>query len=116
LHRWALVAGWVAGMAYGLYLLYQIPNAAAGRLHFGGSALTLDKVTVFGLHLFDASKVQVYVGFVALVVNLLVAVIGTVLLRLTSASNGVDQTEQLDYHADEGSDRIKPPAVPAAIA
>ena len=29
LHRWALVAGWVVGMGYGLYLLYLIPNPAA---------------------------------------------------------------------------------------
>jgi SSS family solute:Na+ symporter len=116
LHRWALLAGWLAGMAYGLYLLYQIPNPAANRLHFGGSALTLDKITVFGMHLFGGSKMQIYVGFVALVVNLLVAVIASALLRATSVSNGVDETEELDYHADEGSDRIKPPALPTAVS
>ena len=108
LHRWALVAGWVAGMAYGLYLLYQIPNAAAKRLHFGGSALTLDKLGLFGLNPFAGSKVQVYVGFIALVVNLVVAVVATLILRATSSSNGEDQTTQSDYHTDEGSDRIKP--------
>jgi len=107
LHRWALIAGWVAGMGYGLYLLYQIPNAAAKRLHFGGSALTLDKLDLFGLHPFAGSKVQIYVGFVALVVNLVVAVVATLILRATSASNGEDQTTQSDYHTDEGSDRIK---------
>jgi SSS family solute:Na+ symporter len=116
LHRWALVAGWLAGMAYGLYLLYQIPNPAAHRLHFGGSALTLDKVTFFGIHLFGGSKVQIYVGFVALVVNLVVAVIASAVLRATSVSNGVDETEELDYEADEGSDRIKPMAVPTAVS
>src|SRR5882757_4181508 len=108
LHRWALVAGWVAGMAYGLSLLYQIPNVAAKRLHFGGSALTLDKLGLFGLHPFTGSKVQIYVGFVALVVNLVVAVIATLILRATSSSNGEDQTTQSDYHTDEGSDRLKP--------
>ena len=108
LHRWALIAGWVAGMGYGLYLLYQIPNPAAKRLHFGGSALTLDKLDLFGLHPFAGSKVQIYVGFVALVVNLVVAVVATLILRPTSASNGEDQTTPSDYHTDEGSDRIKP--------
>jgi SSS family solute:Na+ symporter len=108
LHRWALLAGWVAGMGYGLYLLYQIPNPAAKRLHFGGSALTLDKLDLFGLHPFAGSKVQIYVGFVALVVNLVVAVVATLILRATSASNGQDQTTPSDYHTDEGSDRIKP--------
>jgi Na+/proline symporter len=48
LHRWALVAGWVAGMGYGLYLLWLIPNPANGRPHFGGSALTFDKLTLLG--------------------------------------------------------------------
>ncbi len=46
LHRWALVAGWVAGMALGMYLLYVIPNPAANKAHFGGSALALDKLSL----------------------------------------------------------------------
>ena len=75
LHRWALVAGWVVGMGYGMYLLYLIPNPAAKRLHFGGSALALDKLTLLGWHPFAGSQVQIYVGFVALVVNLVVAVV-----------------------------------------
>src|SRR5690349_11854695 len=35
LHRWALVAGWVVGLGWGLILLYQIPNPATKRAHFG---------------------------------------------------------------------------------
>ena len=31
LHRWALIAGWVVGMGYGLYLLWLIPNPASGE-------------------------------------------------------------------------------------
>ena len=89
LHRWALVAGWLVGMSSGLYLLYQIPNPAAKRLHFGGSALTLDRLSVFGWHLFPGSTVQIYVGFVALVVNLLVTVIASVALRAAAVSNGL---------------------------
>ncbi|HTF50038.1 MAG TPA: sodium:solute symporter [Pseudonocardia sp.] len=108
LHRWALVAGWLVGMSYGLYLLYQIPNPAAKRLHFGGSALTLDRLSVFGWHLFPGSRAQIYVGFVALVVNLLVTALGSVALRAAAVSNGTDATTQSDYHADEGSERFKP--------
>ena len=63
----ALIAGWVVGMGWGLYLLYLIPNPAAARLHFGGSALALDKLSLFGWHPFGGSQVQIYVGFVALV-------------------------------------------------
>src|SRR5258705_364541 len=57
-HRGALIAGWVAGMGLGMWMLYQIPNAATKRAHFGGSAFPLEK---FG---FDTPK-TIYVGFVA---------------------------------------------------
>jgi SSS family solute:Na+ symporter len=114
LHRWALVAGWVVGMGYGLYLLWLIPNPANGRLHFGGSALTLDKLTVFGWHPFAGSPVQIYVGFVALVVNLVVSVLVTLALRAGHVGEGVDATHPADYHADEGSDRLRPVAATVA--
>ncbi|MFC4946891.1 monocarboxylate uptake permease MctP [Pseudonocardia sp. GCM10023141] len=107
LHRWALVAGWAIGLGYGLYLLYLIPNPASGKLHFGGSALALDKLTVFGWHPFAGSTVQIYVGFVALVLNLVVAVIVTLALRAGKVAEGVDATQPSDYHADEGSAELK---------
>jgi SSS family solute:Na+ symporter len=97
-------------MGYGLYLLYTIPNPATGKLHFGGSALALDKLTVFGWHPLAGSTVQIYVGFVALVLNLVVAVLVTVAMRAAKVTEGADETLPGDYHADEGSDRIKPPA------
>lgn len=110
LHRWALVAGWAMGMGYGMFLLYQIPNPAAGRLHFGGSALALDKLSLLGWQPFAGSTVQIYVGFVALVVNLVVAVLVTVVLRALKTAEGDDETSPADYHADEGSERLKPVA------
>jgi solute:Na+ symporter, SSS family len=115
LHRWALVAGWAVGLGYGLYLLYIIPNAATGRQHFGGSALVLDKLTLFGWHPFAGSTVQIYVGFVALVLNLVVTVIATFALRAGRVAEGADATRPGDYHADEGSDRIKPMPEPEAV-
>ncbi|MCE0765340.1 sodium:solute symporter [Pseudonocardia kujensis] len=110
LHRWALVASWLVGMAYGMYLLYLIPNPAANKAHFGGSALTLDKLTVFGWHPFAGSQVQIYVGFVALVLNLVVAVVVSAVLHALKVGNGVDATRGGDYHADEGSKRLRPVA------
>jgi SSS family solute:Na+ symporter len=110
LHRWALVAGWVVGMAYGMYLLYLIPNPAANRAHFGGSALAFDKLTVFGWHPFAGSQVQIYVGFVALVVNLVIAVVVSAVLHALKVTPGPDVTAGADYHADEGSERVKPVA------
>jgi SSS family solute:Na+ symporter len=114
LHRWGLVAGWVIGMGYGLYLLWLIPNPASGKAHFAGSALTLDKLTLFGWHPFAGSPVQIYVGFVALVLNLVVAVLVTLVLRAGHVGEGEDATHPADYHADEGSQRLRP--VAAAVA
>jgi SSS family solute:Na+ symporter len=94
-HRWGLVAGWAAGMLVGLVMLYQIPNPANGHLHFGGSAYSF---SLLGLD----SKVQIYVGFVAVVVNLLVAVIATVLFKAFKAPDGVDLTKPRDYHVEAG--------------
>jgi len=110
LHRWGLIAGWVAGMALGMYLLYVIPNPASGKAHFGGSALALDKLSFVGWHPFAGSAVQIYVGFVALVVNLVVAVIATLVLRAAKVAEGDDSTHPADYHADEGSARLRPVA------
>ncbi|ANN14313.1 sodium:solute symporter [Amycolatopsis orientalis] len=100
-HRWGLIAGWVVGIGWGLILLYGIPNAATGKAHFGGSALALDKLSIFGWHPFSGSQLQIYVGFVALLANLLIAVIFTVIARQMKVFNGTDDTEPEDYHADE---------------
>ena len=99
-HRGALVAGWAAGMLAGLALLYQIPNPAKGKEHFGGSAYPLSD---FG---FD-TKMTLYVGIIALVVNVLVAVVGTVACRAANLTDGVDATKEDDYLADENDPKIK---------
>nr|BFE75521.1 hypothetical protein GCM10020092_088220 [Actinoplanes digitatis] len=110
LHRGGLVAGWIAGMSMGLWMLYQVPNAATGRAHFGGSAFPLSK---FG---FDTPK-TIYVGFIAVAVNLLVVVIVTLILRAAKTPEGVDGTEPDDYLADEGDPRLeKSRTSPDAIA
>ena len=111
LHRWALIAGWVVGLAWGMILLYQIPNPASGRAHFGGSALALDKLNIFGWQPFAGSTVQIYVGFVALAANLLVAVIVTLVIRRMNVSNGTDETTGEDYHVDEHDENLRPIAV-----
>jgi SSS family solute:Na+ symporter len=99
LHRGGLIAGWVAGMGLALWMLWEIPNAATKKEHFGGSAFALSK---FG---FDTPK-TIYVGFVAVLVNLVVAVIVTLILRAAKTPDGVDGTTPDDYFADEGDPRI----------
>jgi len=100
LHRGGLIAGWVAGMALALWMLWDIPNAATGRKHFGGSAFPLKD---FG---FDTQK-TIYVGFVAVLVNLVVAIIVTFVMRAMKTPDGVDGTASDDYFADEGDPRIE---------
>ena len=107
-HRWGLVAGWVVGMVWGLMMLYNIPNPKTGKAHFGGSALALDKLSIFGWHPFAGSQVQIYPGFVALVANLVVAVVVTVIARRMKVFNGTDDTEPTDYHADEHDKNLRP--------
>jgi SSS family solute:Na+ symporter len=110
-HLWALIAGWVAGMAWGFAMLYQIPSADGSRKHFGGSALVLDKLSLFGWHPFAGSTTQIYVGFVALIGNLVVAVVVTWILRARNVPNGSDKTTAEDFHADEGDAKLKEIAV-----
>jgi SSS family solute:Na+ symporter len=110
LHRWGLVAGWFVGMALGMWMLYDIPNPATKHAHFGGSAFPLSNwfdPSNIGLN----SKTTVYVGFVAVVVNLLVAAVVTLILRAAKASDGVDRTAPDDFFADEGDPRVGPPTV-----
>jgi len=109
-HIWGLVAGWVVGMGWGLTLLYGIPNPASGKQHFGGSALALNKLSFLGWHPFAGSQLQIYVGFVALIGNLVIAVLVTIVLRQLRVFNGTDQTTPPDYLEDEGSPNLKPVA------
>ena len=100
LHRGGLVAGWAIGMGLGMWMLWQIPNAATGRAHFGGSAFPLAD---FG---FDSTR-TIYVGFVAVAVNLLVAALVTLVLRAMKTPPGHDHTAPDDYFADEGDPRLE---------
>jgi len=107
-HVYGLVAGWIAGMGYGMWLLYNIGNPAIGKAHFAGSALPLGKLSIFGWHPFGASTMTIYVGIIALAVNLIVAVIVTLIAKKAKVFNGTDQTDPSDYHVDEDSPRVKP--------
>ena len=105
-HRGGLVAGWAAGMAVGFATLWTTPQAvvtAAGpkvvREHFGGSAFALSDL---GLD----TKVTVYAGFVALAVNLVVAVLVTVALRVARVADGADGTDEVDYVVDRDDPRV----------
>jgi SSS family solute:Na+ symporter len=99
-HRAALIAGWAAGMIAGFWMLYVTPNAATHRLHFGGSAYALS-------HLGFDTKVTVYTGFIAVLVNLVVAAVGTMIARAAKVPDGPDATSDGDYIVDEGDERVE---------
>jgi SSS family solute:Na+ symporter len=99
-HRGGLIAGWAVGMAAGLWMLYRIPNPANGKHHFGGSAYPLSDLG------FD-TKITVYVGLVAVIINLIVAFLVSLALKAAGAPDGADATRTDDYYADEGDPKIK---------
>jgi SSS family solute:Na+ symporter len=109
LHRWGLVAGWIVGMGWGMWMLYQIPNLATNHKHFGGSAYAISHwfdPTSIGLN----AKATVYVGFIAVLANLIVAVVVTLLCKLLRAPDGVDATTPDDYTHEPAADIPRQPA------
>ncbi|MEV4114373.1 monocarboxylate uptake permease MctP [Nonomuraea sp. NPDC049695] len=99
-HKGGLIAGWAAGLVAGLWMLYLIPNPATGKAHFGGSAFGLANLG------FD-TKMTIYAGFLAVIVNLVVAALGTLLFRAAKVADGEDATARGDYFADEGDPKVK---------
>jgi SSS family solute:Na+ symporter len=86
-HRWALLAGWVAGMTYGTWHAYDVKSAT--QAHFGGSSDAIPWIGQTG-----------YIGLTAVVLNLAVAVVLTVVLRLCEIPDGKDETRAGDFTAD----------------
>jgi len=100
-HRWALLAGWAAGMVTGTLMAYAVPNPAKHQHHFGGSVYTWH---YFGLHF------KAYHGLIALVINLIVVLVGSVILHALRAPKGEDATQPEDFEVVSG-----PPLPPAEI-
>ena len=95
-HRWALLGGWAVGMVYGTWQAWSVANPRAGINHFGGS---LDTIPIIGQ--------MGYIAMTAFVLNLLVAVVGTLVLRAAKAPEGRDETIRGDYFADAGDTRVE---------
>jgi SSS family solute:Na+ symporter len=102
-HRWALLAGWAAGMLAGLWMLYDTPNAATGKAHFGGAQYALSKLPLIG-----DTDVTVYTGILAIAANLIVVILGSLLLRALHAPPGEDVTRPEDYDAERGEPDVIP--------
>jgi SSS family solute:Na+ symporter len=94
-HRWALLAGWAVGMVYGTIVAYQ--QSSPATRHFGRP---LDEVPLLGN--------LGYIALTAFVLNMIVAVALTFVLRAMKTPEGEDVTTDSDYHADAGDPRVRP--------
>ncbi|WP_405601879.1 sodium:solute symporter [Streptomyces sp. NBC_01410] len=101
-HRWALLAGWAVGMIYGTAAAYGV--ASPTQKHFGGSSAEIPGFGEIG-----------YIGLTAFVLNVVVTVVLTFVLRALKAPEGVDETSPSDYTADAGDPGVKA-ELPSATA
>ncbi|GAW49807.1 MULTISPECIES: hypothetical protein [unclassified Nocardioides] len=82
------------GMLYGTWSAYGV--ASPVQAHFGGPLVA-----------FPGTETKVYIALVAFLLNLLVAVVLTVVLRALKVDEGVDQTRPQDYHVDAGDPGVE---------
>ncbi|NYG06089.1 SSS family solute:Na+ symporter [Phycicoccus badiiscoriae] len=94
-HKWALLAGWAVGMVYGTIAAYNVINPTT-KGHFGGSLAMIPMIGQMG-----------YIAMTALVINLLIATVATVLLKALKVAGGPDETIKGDYFADAGDPRVE---------
>jgi SSS family solute:Na+ symporter len=95
-HRWALLGGWAVGMVYGTLTAYNVPVVGKPGSHFGGP-----------LQVVPFTDTKGYIALTAFVINVLVAVVLTVVLRALKVDEGVDQTRKSDYHVDAGDPGVE---------
>jgi solute:Na+ symporter, SSS family len=91
-HRWALVTGWAVAMVYGTITAYNTPVPGVPGSHFGASTANVPVLNHTG-----------YIALTALVINLVVAVVLTLVFRLARLPAGMDETAPAHYTADRDS-------------
>jgi SSS family solute:Na+ symporter len=79
-------------MLAGLWMLYTVPNPATHHAHFGGSAFNLSNI--------GGPDTTIYAGFLSLLVNVIVAIVATLIARAAKLPEGVDATAATDYHVE----------------
>ncbi|MGP3951217.1 monocarboxylate uptake permease MctP [Streptomyces sp. 7N604] len=100
-HRWGLLAGWATGVSYGTLTAYGVPVPGKSGSHFGGAHEIIPIIGERG-----------YIGLTALILNLIVAVVVTIVLRALKAPEGMDATSPADYYADKDESSAHPNAAP----
>ncbi len=82
-------------MVWGTITAYNVVNPATKK-HFGGSLANI-----------PFTDTQVYIALTAFGLNLIVAVVLTLILRALKVPDGVDSTHPTDYLADAGDPGVK---------
>ncbi len=94
-HRYALLAGWLAGMIFGTVAAYNVSTPTAS--HWGGSVDTLWGHTI-------------YIGLSAIILNIAVSAILTLVFRAARVPAGTDETLPHQYTADPVDAKAPAPA------
>ncbi|HEY3530216.1 MAG TPA: sodium:solute symporter [Nocardioides sp.] len=94
-HRWAVLLGWAGGMIYGTWVAYD--QASPTQSHFGSP-----------LAVFPWTDTKVYIAATAFIINVLIAIVLTFVLRALKVADGVDETTADDYSADVGDVGVEP--------
>jgi solute:Na+ symporter, SSS family len=96
-HRWALLTGWLAGMVFGTIAAYKVSSAtmshwaASSDIEFGHT---------------------IYIGLSAVILNLVIAVVLTLVLKAAKVPEGADETLPHQYTADP---ETAPAPIPAGV-
>ncbi|WP_287931340.1 monocarboxylate uptake permease MctP [Arthrobacter sp.] len=94
-HKWALFAGWAVGIVYGTWTAYSVVNPVT-HAHFGGSIAAI-----------PGTNTKVYIAITAFVLNAVVALVVTLVLRALKVPDGKDITRASDYGADEDDPEVR---------
>ena len=93
--RYALLVGWLAGMAFGTIAAYK--SASPTVSHWASSSdIELGHT--------------VYIGLTAVIINLIIAVVLTVIFRAAKVPQGADETLPHQYTADPADVAVPTPA------
>jgi SSS family solute:Na+ symporter len=94
-HRYALLAGWLAGMIFGTIAAYNVSTPTTS--HWAGSVNTLWGHTY-------------YIGLSAIILNIAVSAVLTLLFRVARVPAGTDETLPRQYTADPVDAKAPAPA------
>ena len=94
-HRYALLVGWLTGMVFGTVAAYKVSTPTTS--HWAGSVNTIWGHTI-------------YIGLSAIVLNLVVAVVLTLIFKAVRVPEGTDETSPEQYKADPAEAPVTAPA------